>query len=161
MITLPHRGACTNAHCRFHPEKCSADLSKARLIIAADVVWVESLIEALAQTMRFVSIAAKYKLAPGADPEGRTTYIEPPYDEEITTFLEADGEATVPCAEPDSTWHYPVILLAHQTRSRASDVHFFGRMKELGFSSETIPHSQHHPIFQHTDINIFRMTYQG
>jgi predicted nicotinamide N-methyase len=51
-----------------------------------------------------------------------------------------------------------VILLAHQTRSHASDTLLWSLLREQGFAIEQIPIEQHHPKWRADAIQLYRIT---
>lgn len=65
--------------------------------------------------------------------------------------------STAACAS-GSCDEWPLILIAHQTRSRASDRLFSALLAEQGFEWTPLPHGDHHAAFQDRDINILRVT---
>ncbi len=50
------------------------------------------------------------------------------------------------------------IIIAHQTRSAASDTRFFSLLKRAGFDVAEIHHTKHHPEFHHPLIHMFIIT---
>ena len=48
-------------------------------------------------------------------------------------------------------------LLAHQTRSRATDALLWALLAEAGVAVTPIPHDQHHDVYQHPDILIYKL----
>lgn len=55
----------------------------------------------------------------------------------------------------------PVVLLAHQTRSRAGDELLFRLLAASGFAAAEVPRAQHHPDFRDDAIAIWRLTWVG
>lgn len=99
--------------CRFHPAAAALDVRGTRLVVGADIVWVDSLIPALVATMAHIADAA---------------------------------DAPV------------LFLVAHQTRSRASDALFFAQLAAAGFEVSPLPPSSLHPAYRDPAIAVLRMT---
>lgn len=104
------------------------------IMLAADVIWVESLIPPLVKTIRTLLNAAAPPLAAATSSAG--------------------GAAAARLPESPQ----PFLLLAHQTRSRASDQLFFTLAEAVGLAWKSIPREAHHPDFSDDKINIFTIT---
>jgi hypothetical protein len=92
------------------------------LCIAADVVWVEELIPALARTLGWIAR------------RGGSTKME------------------------NQTSPPPSILVAHQTRARASDELFSACLLEEGLIARPLSRSDHHPSYEDPAIEILSIT---
>lgn len=132
--------------CRFHPRDCAIDFSTVRFILGADVVWVDSLIPGL--------VAAIAHVAREAERHMQTT--------SNNAATAGDGDevpshslATSKCVATNA---FPTILIAHQTRSRASDGLFFSLLEAAGLALTFIPREEQHPSYSDAAIRIIRIT---
>ena len=46
-------------------------------------------------------------------------------------------------------------ILAHQTRSHATDALFWALLKESGLTATAVPPEQHHTVYRHPDIQLW------
>jgi SAM-dependent methyltransferase len=60
--------------------------------------------------------------------------------------------------KPTASGGKPVILLAHQTRSRASDAILFAGLAGRGFAVNTVPRALHHARYSDQAIDILEVT---
>jgi hypothetical protein len=86
------------------------------MVLAADVVWVEELVEPLLNALSWLT----NEPAPGG---GR-----------------------------------PLVLMAHQTRSRASDALLYGGLQDRGFVVHTVSRALHHARFSDQAIDILEIS---
>ena len=125
------------------------DAENVDLVIGADVVWVPELIAPLVNTLRFLARqsgdAAAAEGARGADGSGG-----------------ADGAngAAAPAA-PAAQRGGPVVLIAHQTRSRHGDELLFAGLRAAGFSYRLLDHAEHHGDFEDRDIDVIEARLGG
>jgi hypothetical protein len=108
----------------FEPTKseAAAFAVTADLCIAADVVWVEELIPALARTLGWIARRGE------------------------------SGKMVNQTSPP------PSILVAHQTRARASDELFSACLLEEGLVARPLSRSDHHPLYEDPAIEILSIT---
>ena len=97
------------------------------LLVAADVVWVEGLIEPFVATMACLTL-----LPTGA-----------------TGAMGAIGAADAPPAVP------PRVLLSHRHRTDRTDALLRGELKRHGLQLRLVPRQSHHPQFAREAIDIY------
>lgn len=146
----------------FKPENYTARAAargerrkRAQVILGADVVWIDSLIDPLVKTLKWLVEEADSETGEEKEQVGETTTTDVKADGE----LEGGDEQSKKGGLKGKGGAVPLILIAHQTRALSSDRHLFSALEHYGFDKpEAIPHGEHHPRFQDPAINIFRIT---
>lgn len=107
------------------------DPGAADVVLGADVVWVPELIAPLVSTLRFLAGGS------GSGGEGGKGGAGGAGGE--------GGEGGRPS---------PVVLIAHQTRSRQGDALFFESLRAAGFTHRLLPRGEMHPDFSDPQIDV-------
>lgn len=113
--------------CRTRPSACSIDLRGPDLILGADIVWIPELVSPLVNALKWLT---------EKDPES--------------------GEVGAGAGDVRPS-RRTQVLIAHQTRSRASDQLLYKTLEDQGFQVEPIPRRAHHRDYEDQAIDILQI----
>ena len=116
------------------------------LVIGADVVWVPELIAPLVSTLRFLAHRAR------GDGSGDGDGVVADEVAEAAVAVAVDGANAAPRRQRRSG---PLVLIAHQTRSRHGDELLFAGLRAAGFAHRLLDHAAElHRDFQDPSIDV-------
>ncbi len=106
-------------------------LQGADLIVGADVVWLPALVEPLVQTLKWLTDApARGSVGVGGGGNSHLDGVEP---RDTASAASASASASAAGGGGAASPPPPPILLAHKTRSRATDTLLWAKIEAAGF----------------------------
>uniref|UniRef100_A0A7S3Y8V6 Uncharacterized protein n=1 Tax=Lotharella globosa TaxID=91324 RepID=A0A7S3Y8V6_9EUKA len=133
------------------PQKHAKNLpKKIDFIIASDVVWVDWLVAPLVATLHYLVNQHNQQASPIGDDDPAVPNSKP--EKEVCEMKKSSASS-----RHDPGRKKPLVLLAHQTRSTATDNHLWKLLSDGGFRIAEVNRDRHHPKFRADKIKLFEL----